>query len=380
MNGKERILAVLNGQTPDRVPVCPFVQQEYLNDFFGRTDCTRVVDAVKLSEILDFDVFTRDTYHIEPHYMRQSYPNWEVEKKESIQNGIVNRVLSITTPEGVLSQREVAPYDPTTIGGIHFSTKEYLLSDIDRDYPIFKKYMPTPSQEYIDDMHAHAKWAESIVGTRGINCPWGTGGVYNTASTLRNVEDLMCDPYDDEDLYDDMMTFLSDMIARDYGWMCDTDYQIFGMQGNIANAGMLSLTFFEDYVMPYEEKITQLVASRGKHTLYHNCGIATGLYPAYQNMHMTLFETLSPAPQGDNDLAKAKSFFGTGKVLAGNLDQIHFLKTATPDEVASATKRVVEIGKVDAHYLFACSDFLEKNTPTQNVKAMIEAAKEAGKY
>lgn len=380
MTGKERILAVLSGDIPDRVPVCPFVQDEYLNDYFGRTDCSRVTEAAALANELHFDVLTRDIEPIEPFYTRQSYTNWEIAKRQYLDRGIVHRVLTITTPKGVLTQQEAAPYDPATLGGIHFSTKEFLLKNLEEDLEIFRTYMPEPSLDYRNNMKERAEWATRTIGEAGLACPWGTGGVYNTASTLRSLEDLMCDPYDDEDLYVSFMTYLTDSIVRDYEWLAETDYDIIGMQGNIANAAMLSCDFFENMGMPYEDRVIAAVAQRGKHTLYHNCGMARNLYPAYKRMNMTVFETLSPPPQGDNSLAEAKAVLGQTKVLSGNLDQVYFLKTATPREVADLTCQVVETGKPGGRCLFSCSDYLEKGTPLENVKAMIRAAKEAGVY
>ena len=81
MTGKERILCVLAGGIPDRVPVTIFVQQEYLSYYYKRNDTDRVRDAVRLAVELGFDVVTRQTVHQEPHYTRKSYPNWEVRKR-----------------------------------------------------------------------------------------------------------------------------------------------------------------------------------------------------------------------------------------------------------------------------------------------------------
>lgn len=380
MTSKERILAVLCGEIPDRVPITLFVQEEYLNAYYGRTDCSRVIEAVKLAQELGFDALTRDHYHIEPHFTRQSYPNWEVDKRQYVENGIAHRLLTITTPKGVLTQDEVAPYDPATIGGIHFTTKTFLLSDLERDYEIMKRYMPAPTKEYMADMKAHADWAIKIVGDHGLCAPWGTGGTFNTACTMRALEDLVCDPYDDEDLYAEMMGFITDILARDYALLAECGYDLIGMQGNMANGGMLSCDYFRKNVMPYEERIIDAVHSQGKYVLYHNCGLARGLYPAYADMHMDVFETLSPRPMGDNSLAEGKALLGQTKVLSGNLDQVYFLKTATPEEVFAATKETVLTGKPGGRYLFACSDFLEKGTPKENVLAMIQAAREFGAY
>jgi uroporphyrinogen-III decarboxylase len=95
---------------------------------------------------------------------------------------------------------------------------------------------------------------------------------------------------------------------------------------------------------------------------------------------MTVWETVAEPPQGDNDLAEAKRTMGDRICLLGNLDQLRFLKTASSSEVDERTRRIVRTGKPGGRYLFAASDFLEKNTPLANVQAMLRAAEEEGVY
>jgi len=63
-----------------------------------------------------------------------------------------------------------------------------------------------------------------------------------------------------------------------------------------------------------------------------------------------------------------------------DFEEPHFLKTASPEEVADRTRSVMETGKPGGHYIFSTSDFLEKGTPLENVKAMIDAATGSGWY
>ena len=93
-----------------------------------------------------------------------------------------------------------------------------------------------------------------------------------------------------------------------------------------------------------------------------------------------VWETVSEASAGDNNLAEAKAFFGDSLCLLGNLDQIHFLKTASANEIAEKTRQIVAEGKPGGYYFFSTSDFLEKDTPLANVRVMIDSAKEAGRY
>lgn len=199
-------------------------------------------------------------------------------------------------------------------------------------------------------------------------------------SEYRNIESLMMDVYDDPDLYHALMDKLAVEMAVYNTHLQQTELNCVGIQGNVANSALFGSAFLADHIEPYEKKVLDAIHDQGAFTIYHNCGNAKGLYENYRRMAFTVWETVSEPPVGDNTLADAKTSFADSMCLLGNLDQIDFLKTATPKQVASRTRRVVETGKQGGHYIFSTSDFLEKATPIENVKAMIAAAKDAGVY
>ena len=60
MRSRERLLTTLRGQIADRVPVAPFVQEEYLAFYYPhKTKLDRVIDAVELANELDFDLMAK---------------------------------------------------------------------------------------------------------------------------------------------------------------------------------------------------------------------------------------------------------------------------------------------------------------------------------
>ena len=143
---------------------------------------------------------------------------------------------------------------------------------------------------------------------------------------------------------------------------------------------MFSSDYFAEHLEPFEKRVVDAIHAQDTFSIYHNCGAASGLCPDYQVMGFAVWETVSEASAGDNNLAEAKAFFGDSLCLLGNLDQIHFLKTASANEIAEKTRQIVAEGKPGGHYFFSTSDFLEKGTPLANVRVMIESAKEAGRY
>ena len=218
------------------------------------------------------------------------------------------------------------------------------------------------------------------MGERGVLAPWGWAGVFNFACNLRGIESLMMAPYEDEEVYGQFMRRLSDAMVEHTRALASTEIECVGVQGNMANAAVMSGDFFRQHVQPYEQKTLDAIHREGKFSVYHNCGIARSFYPNYREMGMSLWETISPPPQGDNDLAEAKAKLGDRICLLGNLDQVHFLKTASPAEVAERARQIVRTAKDGGRYIFSTSDYLEKSTPRENVVAMIEGAKIAGAY
>ena len=380
MTSKERLLTVLGGGIPDRVPVSPFVQDEYLSYFYpDRKQVDRVFDAVELSRELGFDLIAKPRSFEHPHVLRKSFPNWELHEEREVRDGKVYVKRSIETPNRTITQVQAGPDAGAASAGVHLSTQEYFLKDRE-DIEAFIEHMPAIDAATIDEMRSvTATWMEAL-GEDGIAAPWGWCGVFNMVSEYRSIESLVMDVHDDPDLYHALMDKLATEMAVYNTHLAQTELDSIGIQGNVANGTMFGSAWFADHVEPYEQKVLDAIHAEDVFTIYHNCGNATGLYENYRRMGFTVWETVTGPPFGDNSLADAKAFFGDSMCLLGNLDQIEFLKTATPDEVADRTRRVMATGMPGGHYIFSTSDFLEKGTPIENVRAMIAAAKEGGNY
>lgn len=380
MTGKERLLTVLRGGTPDRVPISFFVQEEFLSSFYPhKKKVSRIDDAVRCSEYFGFDVITRDNVYTVPYWLKKSFLDWEVNSVSWTDGGIYHRRTTVETPQKVLEQIEVAPYNPRILSGVHFSTKEYLLKTVE-DFEVFRRYMPDLDKDETESRKERAKYTNSVIGNRGISCPWGVGGVYNMAATCWGVQNLLIDPYVRPEFYREMMEFFADWIVRDYELMVETDHDAIGIQGNIANGALMNDAFFREHILPYEMKITKVIRDAGKYSIYHNCGKAKNLYPSYRDLGIDVWETVAPDPMGDNDLKEAREFFGSELILSGNLDQVSFLKTATPEQVKEKVHKIVEDGKPGGAFIFAGSDYLEPETPVRNIRAAISAATEYGAF
>lgn len=380
MTSRERLLMTLRGELPDRVPVAPFVQEEYLAFYYPhKTSVDRVVDATELANELDFDLMAKHRALETPHFFRRSYPNWELRRSETRRDGMIVRRLEIVTPVRTLLQEETGPDRGAATSGVRFQVTRTLLQDAD-DVEVFLKYLPPLSEADRREMcEIAARW-RPIVGERGVLAPWGFAGVFNFCADLCGMDNFYPLPYEDEPRYRALMDGVADAMCAYSAALGQTAIDCIGIQGHMAGGATTGPDYFRQFVQPYEKRVIDAIHAAGKFSIYHNCGCAKRLYAHYRELGMTVWETVSEPPRGDNSLAEAKAALGDKICLLGNLDQVDFLKRASPSEVAAKTRQIVAVGKPGGRYIFSTADYLERNTPRENVVAMIQAAKEAGRY
>lgn len=374
------MLITLRGGKADRVPVSPFVQDEYLAYFYPwNKSVDRVVEATALAEELDFDLIAKHRAFEQPHFFRRSYVNWELSRSETREKDMIRRRLEISTPERTLVQESIGPDCGVSTTGVRFMPVRSLLTEA-ADVDVFLKYLPLPDDRDLDWMRELAAGWRRVIGDRGVLAPWGFAGVFNFVADLCGLEAVYVMPYEDGAKYEALMGGVAAAMCAHGAALAGCEIDCIGIQGHMASAATTGSDFFRQYVQPYEKQVIEAIHGAGKFSIYHNCGCAKSLYGNYRELGMTVWETVAEPPRGDNSLAEAKSVLGDRVCLLGNLDQVEFLKRATPQAVAERTREIVQVGKPGGRYIFSTSDYIEKDTPRANVVAMIDAAKDAGGY
>lgn len=380
MTSRERIITVLKGQIPDRVPLVPFVQEEFLKWFYpGRERLDRVDTVVELAQTIPFDVIAKPNRFMTPAFFKRDHLNWRVKRDTKQEGDFWVTQLEITTPDHTLTHVTAVPDAGVATGGVMSSVRKHMLED-EQDIASFVRWLPVADAEAQQEMREVASAWKNTVGEMGITAPWGWAGVFNCATDLWGIENVMMAPYVDVSTYQTLMDVLMrGMIAYNRP-LIEGGVEMIGLQGHMANGRSVSADYFMEHVFPYEKQLIDALHAQGAFTVYHNCGFARSLWPCYRELGMTVWETVAEPPQGDNSLADAKQALGDQITLLGNLDQVNFLKSATADAVAERAREIMRVGKPGGRYLFACSDFLEKNTPVENVKALLQGALEESVY
>lgn len=145
MTPRERLLATLEGKPADRVPVAPFVQDEFLAYYFPeKAAVDRVTDAKALADELDFDLMAKPRTLERAYFLDFSTKGWEITREEEKTAGTVRCRLEVSTPDGPLVQESVTPDAGVATSGLTASITKHLLES-EEEIGIFSN-ISRPSQ------------------------------------------------------------------------------------------------------------------------------------------------------------------------------------------------------------------------------------------
>ena len=113
----------------------------------------------------------------------------------------------------------------------------------------------------------------------------------------------------------------------------------------------------------------QAIHSCKARAIYHNCGQAALLLPLLRTIGMDVYESLTPPPFGDTRLADAMRIMD-GTTVMGGLDQIEFLRKASPGMVKERVAEMASLAKEHGRFILGTSDYLNESTPPENLHAM----------
>lgn len=372
MTGRERFHRLLRGDPADRIPVAPFIFNNFICEFFGDPHADPVEKGIEVCEHFGFDILLR-TCNVWDYLSEAPCDSdkWRVTETREEEGREWTVVTVIRTPERELTQRK--RYSRATENEVVEAVVEYYIKD-EKDFEQFVKYQPAVPRY---DCTIIRK-ARELLGDKGFAAPWGQGA-FNSVSFYRKLDDLIVDPYENPTFFDHMMVYFGERMLETIRQFAQAGADLVCCGGNVGNATMVGPSHFKQHILPYEIRFARSVKELGLYYLYHNCGDAAALLDCYSAIGMDVYESLTPPPYGDTLLEDALRKIEPHITLCGNIDQIDFLRKATPEEIRLETARVLALAKKRGKFILATTDYFSEGTPYKNIRALAEAGLEYGR-
>lgn len=390
MNSRERLLRTINGEVTDRVPVTLFIQDHghFIHQLHPDIDpmdyeqlTFKVIDYQKS---LGCDVFVRmifDLYHplgiclggVDDGHETDT---WKTKTDLTEEGNNLSRKSVITTPDGELSQVFVrVKQNKGTY--VYCCTKKPITCE--KELNIAMKYEPKMSVEYGEMVKKKIRRIKDHLGNAGILGTWVAGGPFNNASMIIDHNDLYMLFMTDPVYFDKLMQFTTNRTLDYTKAFIDAGADVMLVGGNVPG-GFLGAKIYEQFILPYEKKYIDFIQEQGCPAVYHNCGQIMSLVASYKKLGAKVIEPFSPVPLGDANLKEAIDIIRGDYVVIGGIDQVNVLQKGTLEQVRQKTMETIKAGKKNGPFIIQSADFLEYNTPVENVEAFVKTALENAAY
>ncbi|MDH7568421.1 MAG: uroporphyrinogen decarboxylase family protein [Armatimonadota bacterium] len=142
-----------------------------------------------------------------------------------------------------------------------------------------------------------------------------------------------------------------------------------------------TVEIFRKIAFPAVKRVIELATAAGIPTHVHSCGPERELVRIFaEETNLTVIDPLEMPPMGDCNLAELKRLYGDRIVLKGNLHTTHTMLRGTPEEVAAASRRAIDDAAAGGKFILSTGDQCGRDTPFENLHAMIETARTYGRY
>ena len=382
MSSRQRVLAALNHQIPDRVPIDLGGNQTGIHKFafqavaelLGIDSTVVIMDAVqqlaKPSELL------LERFHVDTRYIAAG-------AAADFKGGIVQRRRNgqlwhdLTDEFGITWSM---PDDqPFYMDISHHPLASATIKDI-RDYPFPKG----------DDLGRFVGLRQRALEIRQ-QTPYAvvsgiSGVVYEICWYLRGLEtwfmDMLTQPEFCEVLIDHTLKFWMDWFRVFLDEVGDVvDVIMIGDDLAAQKGPLFRPEFYRRVVKPRHKQLVQYIRSRTKAKIwYHTCGACVEYIPDLLDNGIDILNPVQISASG-MEPAGLKARFGNRLTFwGGAIDTQHVLPRASAETVREEVRRNMDIWKPGGGYVFNNVHNIQAGVPPENIVALYDAAYDFGFY
>ena len=350
MTARERVLAAIHHERPDRVPTDMWATQEVmakLRDHFG--------PDVDIEAALHIDGMTG----VGPQYIGPPLPD---------------------VPAG-----ETVDYWGNRWKSIDYGTGSYLE----------QSFHPLAAAHTIDDLEQYAwpraDWfdfsgmpAELKAAREKKVVACGYMAIFYYHNLLRGLEASLTDPYDDEEFIRHLLQRLSDSFYEYHLRMFESCEGLIDLAQVTDDYGsqtslLIGLDTFREFYKPHMQRFIDLCRGFGIKVFHHDDGAIRPIIPELITMGIDVLNPIQANCPG-MEMEGLKRDFGKQLCFHGGIDNQDILPHGTPEQVRAEVRRAIDTLASDGTgYILAPCHNLQAVTPVENILAMYDEAWQYGK-
>jgi uroporphyrinogen decarboxylase len=368
MTGRERVLAAIRRQPPDRAPM----------DFGG------TMMSVCLPEFLE-DMRRLLGFSLPED--RDPEGTWVDEQIQRYLD-VDMRTVHNTIPRAILKEIDYQEYErrERTKKYIRMADRKIITHTVVTEFPlrgmsygdVVDAFKPEPSRRPKD---AHIDWyvgvAKKYREDGYATTFWVTVGFFEVLCKLRGYDQACVDLLLERDVAKLIFERLLEVRIKEVEMVVPAlaphiDLFCFGDDLSMQKGPFMSPELYREMIMPYQEQVYRRTNALApdSYIFHHSCGSMFRLLPVLTDMGVGV---LNPTQIGSFEMEPERLKSYDKICYHGGVDLQDVLPNYAPDDVTRETERLIKILAPGGGYLCAPCHSLPEDVPAENILAMFRA-------
>lgn len=381
MSSRERVQAVLNHETPDRVPIVigasnatgikihPYRGIKKIMGIEGEEKY--IYNWPELGTALP-DERVLERLHSDVRGVWDRFPNAVYERNQS------RDPHSPFFDDWGNGQKEIGP--DNWYPGIHPMPEAITSADLDA-YPwpdMDDPFRTSHVREHALKLHQENQY--SILATPWLMFP------FERAIGLQGMEKFLTNMATEPDFAQELLTRITTLCMVNMGHFLDQCGDVIdmvkigddlGTQENL----MISPRMYRRMLKPLHADLIALIKQKTKAKIFfHTDGDVFNLIEDFIEIGVDIINPIQTSAGKMSNLEELKKLYGSRIVFCGAIDTQNILPHGTPEQVRQEVRRVINLLGQDGGYMLATVHTVMNEVPAENVLAMVDAVEEFGHY
>jgi hypothetical protein len=193
-------------------------------------------------------------------------------------------------------------------------------------------------------------------------------------------ETVIYELLDNPDFFKPLQARYVEYIAEKTRMLCErAPFDELFMGNEYSELPLLSPALWREWDYPVLKAFCDVAREYGRPTHWHQHGSVSRILPDLADSGLTILCPLERPPGGDVDLAEVKRLYGERLCLKGNVET-NLLLNGTPEQVRAQVRECIEAAAAGGGYVLGTGDQVARDTPFENIQALVEAGLEYGEY
>ena len=366
MNSRERVLTLLAGKTPDRVPWMADL------DYWASAMEQRGDEPQGfLNSEAYFDLYRQ----LGVGFYLQSYLPYRAEYDTTVRLTTESRGMksrnTLETPIGVLtSERTYLPESFVSAPTIR-PIKEL------RDLATLRYVLEHTTYE---PNYGELLWRLPLIGDLGILLAYLPRSPFmEMAVELSDIVTLVDIWVDAPEELDETLQILGRKHDEAAAIVLASPAECLMFPENLSSE-MVGKRFFEQYLRPYETRWAERCRQASKYSFVHMDGTLRGLLHEVGSVGIDVIEAITPAPVGNVAFGELRALAGPGPVLWGGVPGSYFTELVDDAEFERMVREVLSVMVREPRYVLGVGDQVPPDGLWSRVARVAELVERYGRY